>query len=124
APTLNTARVKSCVVACVWSTATFLLNPERMKRALPTAWRQLRTAEQRSARQTGRLRALVRIKKPLPPLESAKIAGLRYVNDERTPGMRRIGSLKRFRYVDAHGRTIGDRAELQRIKALVIPPAW
>jgi len=95
-----------------------------MKRALPTAWRQLRTAEQRSARRTGRLRALVRIKKPLPPLESAKIAGLRYVSDERTPGIRRVGTLKRFRYVDPHGRTIGDRAELQRIKALVIPPAW
>jgi DNA topoisomerase-1 len=38
--------------------------------------------------------------------------------------MRRIGSLKRFRYVDVHGRTVSDRAELQRIKALVIPPAW
>jgi DNA topoisomerase I len=101
-----------------------LLNHERMKRALPSAWRHLRTAEQRSARQTGRIRALVRIKKPLPPPESAKIAGLRYVNDERTPGIRRIGSLKRFRYVDANGRTIGDRVELQRIKALVIPPAW
>jgi len=60
----------------------------------------------------------------MPPPESAKVAGLRYVSDERTPGIRRIGSLKRFRYVDPHGRTIADRAELQRIKALVIPPAW
>ena len=105
-------------------TAAILLKPGRMKRVLPSAWRHLRTVEQRSTRQTGRIRALARIKKPLPPPESAKIAGLRYVNDERTPGIRRIGRLKRFRYVDAHGRTIGDRAELQRIKALVIPPAW
>ena len=95
-----------------------------MGRALPKAWRQIKAAEERSKRQSGRIRALVRFQKPLPPPESAKVAGLRYVNDERTPGIRRIGSLKRFRYVDPHGRTIGDRAELQRIKALVIPPAW
>ncbi len=105
-------------------TATFLLKPRRMKRALPNVWRNLRTAEQPSTRQTGRIRALVRINRPLPPPESAKVAGLRYVNDERTPGIRRIGARKRFRYVDPHGRTIADRAELQRIKALVIPPAW
>jgi DNA topoisomerase-1 len=49
---------------------------------------------------------------------------LRYVCDQRTPGIRRIGRHNRFRYVDVHGRTVSDRAELQRIKALVIPPAW
>jgi DNA topoisomerase-1 len=96
-----------------------------MGRALPKAWRQLRTAEERSKRQSGRIRAFVRRRQtPLPPVESAKVAGLRYVNDERTPGIRRIGTLRRFRYVDANGRTIGDREVLLRIKALVIPPAW
>jgi DNA topoisomerase I len=95
-----------------------------MGRALPKAWRQLKTAEARSKRESGRIRTFVRQQTPLPPVESAKVAGLRYVNDERTPGIRRIGTLKRFRYVDPNGRTIGDREVLQRVKALVIPPAW
>src|SRR5262249_13146248 len=69
--------------------------------------------------------ALVRrvvAKAPPDPVESAKLAGLRYVNDERTPGIRRIGH-NRFRYVGSDGRTVSDRAELQRIRALAIPPA-
>src|SRR5262245_9723548 len=92
---------------------------------LPRAWQQHgRNAERRNERQTAHIRALVRINAPVPPPHSAKIAGLRYVSDVRTPGIRRIGSQKRFRYVGPHGGTIADRAELQRIKALVIPPAW
>jgi DNA topoisomerase-1 len=91
---------------------------------LPRAWQHVRHAERRKKRQSAHIRALVRTKAPLPPPESAKIAGLRYVSDVRTQGIRRIGSQKRFRYVDPQGRSIGDRAELQRIKALVIPPAW
>jgi DNA topoisomerase-1 len=39
-------------------------------------------------------------------------------------GIRRIGSKTRVRYVAPTGRTIADKAELQRIRALVIPPAW
>ncbi len=66
----------------------------------------------------------MRAKARRPAPESAKLAGLRYVNDERTPGIRRIGSTSRVRYVAPSGRTIGDRVELGRIKALVIPPAW
>jgi DNA topoisomerase-1 len=61
---------------------------------------------------------------PMAPPESAKIAGLRYVDDARVPGIRRIGSRSRVRYVGPKGRTIADRAELRRIKSLVIPPAW
>src|SRR5262245_65439023 len=95
-----------------------------MGRALPKAWRQLKTAEERTERQTGRIRAFVRRQAPLRPVASAKVAGLRYVNDERTPGIRRVGTLKRFRYVDPNGRTVGGREVLQRIRALVIPPAW
>src|SRR5207248_3226035 len=38
--------------------------------------------------------------------------------------VRRLGRQNRFRYVDPHGRTVSDRAELQRIRALAIPPAW
>jgi DNA topoisomerase-1 len=95
-----------------------------LSRKLPAAWRQLRTAQQRARRQTSRLRVRIGASKPLPPPESAKVAGLRYVNDRCTPGIRRIGSKHRVRYVDANGRTISNRGELQRIKALVIPPAW
>jgi DNA topoisomerase I len=93
---------------------------------LPKAWRRLKTAERRSSRVSRRIRGLRRqiAAAPLDPLESAKVAGLRYVNDARTPGIRRIGRQNRFRYVDPNGRTIGDRGELQRIRALAIPPAW
>jgi DNA topoisomerase-1 len=60
----------------------------------------------------------------LDPVKSAKAAGLRYVDDNTLPGIRRVGSKKRARYVAVSGRTIRDRAELQRIYSLVIPPAW
>ncbi len=52
-----------------------------------------------------------------------KVAALRHVTDERTPGIRRVGSPRRFRYVRPNGRSAAP-AELARIKALVIPPAW
>lgn len=42
----------------------------------------------------------------------------------RRGGWRRAGSKGRFRYLDAHGETITDEAKLERIEALVIPPAW
>ncbi|MEP6977606.1 MAG: DNA topoisomerase IB [Thermoleophilia bacterium] len=41
----------------------------------------------------------------------------------RKGGWRREGSKRRFRYVDARGKPIGDEAKLARIEALVIPPA-
>src|SRR5205823_3497270 len=84
---------------------------------LPKAWRRVRTAEQRTARTSRRIRTLVRRvvvgKTPPDPVASARLAGLRYVNDERTAGIRRIGRQNRFRYVDANGRTISNRAELR-----------
>jgi DNA topoisomerase I len=39
-------------------------------------------------------------------------------------GWRRVGSKRRFRYVDATGREIVDEEQLERIRSLVIPPAW
>jgi len=42
----------------------------------------------------------------------------------RTGGWRRQGSSGRFRYVDARGTAIADAKKLERIGALVIPPAW
>jgi DNA topoisomerase I len=38
-------------------------------------------------------------------------------------GWRRLGR-KRFRYVDSHGRPVTDVEALERIRELVIPPAW
>jgi DNA topoisomerase I len=35
-----------------------------------------------------------------------------------------LGSSGRFRYVDARGNAITDEEKLERIRALVIPPAW
>ncbi len=57
------------------------------------------------------------------PAAAAKSVGLRYVGDD-SPGIRRdIGPLG-FRYISANGRVIRQAAELERIRALVIPPAW
>src|SRR6478672_1100079 len=94
-------------------------------RKLPTAWRAVQRAEVCNRKQTERLRSLVRRKKVvLAPHDSARVAGLRYVNDVRTPGIRRIGRHNRFRYVDPNGRTISNPVERERIRSLVIPPAW
>jgi DNA topoisomerase-1 len=57
------------------------------------------------------------------PVQSARQAGLRYVNDER-PGIRRKRAGKHFSYIGLDGRPIQDPTELKRIKSLAIPPAW
>ena len=57
------------------------------------------------------------------PVESAKLAGLRYVS-ETMPGLRRRRAGRGFTYVDAAGRRVRERETLRRIRALVIPPAW
>jgi DNA topoisomerase-1 len=64
-------------------------------------------------------------KKPLPkdPHESAKAAHCRYVDDSG-PGIRRVKAGKGWKYVAPTGKTIRDRDVLNRIKSLVIPPAW
>jgi DNA topoisomerase-1 len=63
------------------------------------------------------------IPSPADPIDSAKTASLRYVNDG-TPGIRRRPNGKGFVYVGADGKTICDPEELRRFKALAIPPAW
>jgi len=61
---------------------------------------------------------------PAPnPVESAKMAGLRYVTDQLS-GIRRLGTGKTFRYVGLNGRPVRDSATLARIRSLAIPPAW
>ena len=57
------------------------------------------------------------------PAEAAASAGLRYVTDAR-PGIRRRRAGKGFAYLDAQGSLIRDRATLDRIRLLAIPPAY
>ena len=57
------------------------------------------------------------------PPAAARAAGLRYVHDDR-PGIRREPAADGFRYIGAKGEPVEDEATLQRIKSLVIPPAW
>ena len=57
------------------------------------------------------------------PAASAKAVGLRYVSDE-LPGIARQKAGKVFRYRDAKGKAVRDQATLQRLRSLVIPPAW
>ena len=59
----------------------------------------------------------------IDPLASAKAAGLRYVSDEG-PGIRRKRAGNGFTYIGPDGRPVRDRQTLDRIKSLVIPPAW
>lgn len=53
----------------------------------------------------------------------ARDAGLVYVSDEQ-PGIRRRRAGKGFSYVDTKGRRIANEAELTRIRALAVPPAY
>lgn len=70
-----------------------------------------------------------RVKKTdLPPIikdpqEAAKAAGLRYVHDD-SPGIRRLKRGEGFRYVDPDGKPVRDKATIERINALAIPPAY
>jgi DNA topoisomerase-1 len=93
-------------------------------RKLPAAWRALHREKRRAKAANAKARSLAHKNAQLPPPATAKLAGLRYVDDRRVAGIRRIGSKTRVRYVAPTGRTIADKAELQRIRALVIPPAW
>ena len=45
-------------------------------------------------------------------------------SDPKKPGLRRIRHGRGFRYTDADGSAVRDPVQLERIRALVIPPAW
>jgi DNA topoisomerase-1 len=60
---------------------------------------------------------------PVNPVQSAQAARLRYTADN-TRGIRRKRAGKGFRYLGINGKVIRDPAQLRRIQALVIPPAW
>lgn len=71
----------------------------------------------RSAARQRRLRKLVHDHRA-----SARTMGLKHVDDQR-PGITRVRSGKGFSY-RYQGSRVTDRAELMRIRALAIPPAW
>jgi DNA topoisomerase-1 len=95
-----------------------------MQTALPRAWRKLRRQRSRENGISRRIRRRATELLAVEPVVSAEVAGLRYVNDLKSPGIRRRGHHKRFRYVDPRGHAVSDPEVLRRIKSLVIPPAW
>jgi DNA topoisomerase-1 len=60
---------------------------------------------------------------PLDAEEAAELAGLHYVSD-REPGFRRVKSGRGFAYLRPDGSRVDDPKILDRIRKLVIPPAW
>jgi DNA topoisomerase-1 len=56
-------------------------------------------------------------------LQSAIEAGLRYVSGSG-PCIQRIRAGKGFRYIGPDGKPLRDPQEIQRVRSLVIPPAW
>lgn len=67
--------------------------------------------------------------KPIPftaapaPAESARAAGLRYTTDTK-PGLSRRRNGHGFIYLLPSGKRLRVRSDLDRIRSLVIPPAW
>ncbi len=57
------------------------------------------------------------------PHDPAVEAGLVYASAEE-PGIRRVRRGRGFAYLDPEGEPVRDRSTLDRIRALVIPPAW
>ena len=57
------------------------------------------------------------------PAQFAEQCGLIYVSDEE-PGIRRRRRGRGFTYLYPDGRVVKDRHALERIRLLVIPPAW
>ncbi len=52
-----------------------------------------------------------------------QLPALRHV-DDTAPGLRRLRCGRGFRYLDADGQPVRDRATLERIRSLAIPPAY
>jgi DNA topoisomerase-1 len=57
------------------------------------------------------------------PRDAAESAGLLYVSDERR-GIQREKAGEGFSYLKPNGELVQDAATLERIRKLVIPPAW
>ncbi len=57
------------------------------------------------------------------PEKTAELAGLEYVNDQ-LPGITRKKKGSKFVYISPSGKIITEQSEIDRINALVIPPAY
>ena len=57
------------------------------------------------------------------PQQAAEAAGLRYVTDQK-PGFGRRKRGEAFAYYDQNGNRVKDAGKIQRIRSIVIPPAW
>jgi DNA topoisomerase I len=57
------------------------------------------------------------------PKDAAESVGLRYVSDDQ-PGIRRRKAGKGFSYANPDGTVVADKQMLQRIRSIVVPPAW
>jgi DNA topoisomerase I len=99
------------------------VGASRARTALPASWSQLSHDQRRLKHALRLVRRKITKSPALDPVTSASIAQLHHVDDRVLRGIRRIGR-SRVRYVDPNGRTVSDPAVLQRIKSLVIPPAW
>jgi DNA topoisomerase-1 len=55
--------------------------------------------------------------------DSPALPDLSYITDD-APGIRRLRTRTGFRYVDPAGKPVHDPDTLERIKSIVIPPAW
>jgi DNA topoisomerase I len=111
--------------------------PTRMRRLLRQG-KHGRSAERRVA--DGRVRTVSRrlqrllaadrpaiVAGPQDPAKAASIARLSYVSDEEAGIQRRKrgrGRAATFLYRGPDGRAVKDRPTLERIRRLVIPPAW
>jgi len=89
---------------------------------VPGAWQTLARDQQRERAASRSIRRAASAE-PLDPERSAQVAGLRYVNDQMA-GFGRRGTPQRFRYIGVDGKSRVDARHLQRIRSLVIPPAW
>src|SRR5688572_16110384 len=94
------------------------LQARSVRADLPSMVRNARRAELREHRRHT-------VVPPAPEVvESARAAGLRYVNGSMEGFGRRRKGKGRFSYVDAEGRAITDADVIARIRSLAIPPAW
>jgi DNA topoisomerase-1 len=80
------------------------------------------------ARIAGRAELREHRQRTVPPapevVESARAAGLRYVNASARGFSRRRKGKRNFAYFDADGHAITDPSVVARIRSLAIPPAW
>jgi DNA topoisomerase I len=103
--------------------AKMKLRKEREHRTIVPGSAAVKLHAQLPLRKAGQLVSHTPAGKTPSPVKSARLAGLRYVSDSG-PGIRRRRAGKGFVFMGPGGRRIHDARVIQRIRSLVIPPAW